>query len=164
MSASEDRLRKRLKRAGAKDAKPADDELTEEIITLALDELRKRERIRTRALGARIKSLKEQVDRLRAQRDQNALHVRSASRNSETSGTPNDRISEFRDEITKATALVLAAEKTETGEDGKELSDSVLGLQRVTRYMVWILGVGMGIVVPGMLLLLVLAVMRLQIP
>ena len=48
MSSSEDRLRERLKLAGA-----ADDD-----ITLALDEFRKRERQRCRLLQAKVKRLK----------------------------------------------------------------------------------------------------------
>ena len=162
MSSSEDRLRRRLKRAGANGA---DNEVTEDIINLALDELRKRERSRTRALGARIKSLKEEIERLRAQRDQNTLHVSSASHENPTGGNRIDRLAGIRDEIVRAlAALVQEAEKTKSSTDGKSLSATVLGLQRAIRNLVLILCVGMGIVVPGMVLLLVLAGMRLQIP
>ena len=152
MSSSEDRLRERLKLAGAVD----------EDITLALDEFGKRERQRCRFLQARVKRLKREVQRLRAQRDLDVTHGGAASTDVRTTDDRFVRLLEVRDEIVEAKqALALAADEMRSENGGNDVADSLMETQHLIRRMAWILFIGLGVVAPATMLILVFTVWRL---
>ena len=152
MNSSEDRLRKRLRRAGAVD----DD------ITLALDEFRKRERQRCRMLQARVKRLNKDVQRLRAQRDSRAAQGGAANPEGQAAINRFDRLLEIRDEIAEAKqALEQVADEMRSQDGANELAKSLMETQRLIQRMTWILFIGLGVVAPATMLILVLTIWRM---
>ena len=126
-----ERLRERLRRAGA----------TETQSRRALVEADREEAIRTRMLKAEVKALTAQIRELRRQ--------------GSTDPTPHaagvDRRPHIRDEVLSAGA-----------GDGAlaDLTDMLGGLQSVARQMLWTLGIGVGVVVPSVLIVLVVIVLN----
>ena len=177
MNSSEDRLRERLKRAGAVD----DD------ITLALDEFRKRERQRCRLLQAKVKRLNGEVKRLRAQRDSHTAQRGAANMDRQAADHRFDRLLEIRDEIAEAKqtlelaaddrfdrvlevrdeiveakqALAQVADEMRSQDGANKVAESLMETQRLIQRMTWILFIGLGVVAPATMLILVLTIWRM---
>ena len=152
MSSSEDRLRERLKRAGAVD----DD------ITLALDEFRKRERQRCRLLQSKVKRLNGEVKRLRAQRDSHTAQGGAANMDRQAADHRFDQMLEVRDEIVEAKqALAQVADEMRSQDGANKVAESLMETQRLIQRMTWILFIGLGVVAPATMLILVLTIWRM---
>ena len=149
------RLHARLRKAGA----------TCEEIEVALDESCKRERIRNTILRDRLKALTAQIDQLCAQGGNGATtDVRNGSSVEPSIGSM-DRLLEIRDQIVEAKAALTRATEKMDGQDESRSNSELVGalgsVGGVMRQIVWILCIGMGVVVPAILVLLVLSIWRM---
>ena len=148
-----DRLRERLKLTRA----------TDDAIDFALEESRRQQQIRNRALKGKLKALTAQINELTAQASGSPVSGgESGSGRDAIIGGGVDRLLDVRDQIADAkAALTLATERMGVQTDGHALSDLTAGLsamQGLTRQLVWILGIGMAFTVPAVLALLVLTI------